>query len=362
MKIVSLITTFTSGGAEVLVSNLSGAFSAAGHDSLVVALCPASIVGNDTRTETEQRARIEAAGGRTGILSTGDRRNLIGGAIAMRRLLRREKPDVIHAHTIRAILLLALAGVSVPVVATHHNSRLSFPPMLFRLLGKTVSAYVGISDECCDLLASKTGTEIVKIVNATGPGFLADGPRKTMGSPAELLAVGALTDQKNYPMMIEAAAMARAKCPDRPFRLRVAGNGAIRAALQEKIDSLGAGQVVTLLGDCNNVAELMREADIFVNASHYEGMPIAMLEALQSALPVVATNVAGTRELVRDGENGILAKPGDAAIFADAICRMLSSPQDYAKMSAAALEEGRKYRLDYCAGAHLQLYERLAKA
>jgi len=362
MKILSIITTFTAGGAEVLVSNLSGAFAARGHESRVVALCPAALVGNDPKTEAEQREKIAAQGGSTGILSEGDRRNLIGGAIAMRRLIRAERPDVIHAHTIRAILLLALAGVSVPVVATHHNSRLSFPPLLFRLLGKTVDAYVGISDECCSLLGSQTGSEIVKIVNATGPGFLAERPRAAMRRPTELLAVGALTNQKNYPMMVEAAALAHGKCPEHPFRLRVAGNGAIRESLRQQIDLLGAGDFVELLGDCNNVAELMREADVFVNASHYEGMPIAMLEALQSALPVVATDVAGTRELVHDGQNGILVAPDDAPLFAEAICRMLDSAGDYAGMSAAALEEGRKYRLDYCAEAHLELYERLARA
>jgi glycosyltransferase involved in cell wall biosynthesis len=359
MKILSIITTFTAGGAEVLASNLSSAFASSGHQSHVLALCPARLVGNSEQTEAELRTKVAQGGGTTGVLTNRDRRNLIAGVAAMRAVLRTEQPHVVHAHTVRALLLLKIAGASGPIVATHHNSRLSFPPLVFRLLGRKVSAYVGISDECCRLLATKSQTEVVRIVNATGPGFLAAEPRIRLRQPAELLAVGALTSQKNYHMMIEAAVLARARCPKRPFTLRIAGGGAALQALQAQIDSLGAHSFVKLLGDCNDIADRMRSADIFVNTSHYEGMPIAMLEALQSGLPVVATDVAGTRELVRHEDNGILVPPGDCRLFASALCSILEAPQSYPRMSSAALAEGRKYQLDHCAQAHLQLYERL---
>lgn len=361
MKILSIITTFTAGGAEVLVSNLSSAFVSRGHQSHVLALCPASIVGNSVETEAEQRAKISRGGASTEILISRGRRNLVAGVAALRRVLRKERPDVVHAHTVRALVFLKLAAASGPIVATHHNSRLSFPPMLLRLLGRTVSAYVGISDECCRLLEKESGRQIVKIVNATGPGFLADSPRTKLPRPAELLAVGALTDQKNYPMMIKAAALARQRCPERPFKLRIAGGGAALESLQALIASLGAGSVVELLGNCNDIPDRMRSADLFVNTSHYEGMPIAMLEALQAGLPVIATDVAGTCELIRHGDNGILVPPDDADLFANALCGILQAPDGYARMSEAAQAEGRKYQLEYCAQAHLQLYESLTR-
>src|SRR5690606_19367349 len=116
--------------------------------------------------------------------------------------------------------------------------------------------------ECCRLLARESGAEVVRIVNATGPGFLASEPRTELGQPVEFLAVGALTAQKNYPLMIEAAAMARARCPDRPFTLHIAGGGPALQELQSQIDLLGAHSFVRLLGDRHDIIDRMRAADV----------------------------------------------------------------------------------------------------
>lgn len=362
MHILSIITSFTAGGAEVLVSNLSGAFVGAGHRSTVVALSSAAAIGNDADTEQAQRAKIAAEGGNARLLGISDRRNFVAGVRAMRRLLRAERPDVVHAHTARALPMLWLAGVRCPVVLTHHNSKLSFPPQMFALFDRIVGSYVAIGRDCARLLATHVRRPVVSIVNAAGAGFLATEGRKAVGRPATILAVGALTGQKNYPMLIDAAVRLRHRCGARqPFRLRIAGGGALMADLEARVAALNAGSYVELLGNRSDVAELMRDADLFVNASHYEGMPIAMLEALQSALPVVATDVAGTRELVANGHNGLLVRPGDAGALAAALGTLLSQPAIHARLSAAALETGRRYELGTCARAHLDLYGRLRR-
>ncbi|WOF43556.1 glycosyltransferase [Sphingopyxis indica] len=362
MHILSILTSFTAGGAEVLVSNLSGAFVGAGHPSTVVALSPAAAIGNDAGIERAQRAKIAAEGGATRLLGISDRRNVIAGVWAMRRLLRAERPDIVHAHTARALPMLWLAGVRCPVVLTHHNSKLSFPPQMFALFDRIVGSYVAIGRDCEKLLAAHVRRPVTPIVNAAGAGFLAAEGRKAIGEPATILAVGALTDQKNYPMLIEAAARLRHRCAARQhFRLRIAGGGALMADLEARAAALNAGKYVELLGNRSDVAELMRGADLFVNASHYEGMPIAMLEALQSALPVVATDVAGTRDLIVSGHNGLLVRPGDPDALAAALMTLLSQPDIYARLSAAALATGRRYELGTCARAHLDLYARLRR-
>lgn len=363
MRIASVITSFTAGGAEVLVSNLSGAFVREGHSSAVAALSPASAIGNDPQTERIMQEKIRAAGGSDHCLGLRDRRNIIAGALSMRRFMRSFKPDVIHAHTARAIPLLWLAGVRVPVVLTHHNSRLTFSPALFRIFDLVADTYIGISEACQQLIAAHTAKPVIKIVNATGPGFLATGRRMAPAVPASILAVGALTEQKNYGMMIDAMVRTRSYCPDaQEMRLRIAGNGALKPELQRKIRESGAEDMIELLGDRSDIPELMRKADLFVNTSHYEGMPIAVLEALQSALPVVATDVAGTRELIRSGENGTLVSQNDPDAFAKAICDALSDPKTYGHLSDGALREGSKYRLEHCTNAHLDLYRRLVSS
>jgi len=353
MKILSIITSFAAGGAEILVSDLSGAFVDSGHASTVVALSPAEAIGNDVSTEQALRNKIIAGGGQALLLGIPDRRDLLAGARAMRRLIAAERPDVIHAHTARALSMLWLAGARCPIVLTHHNSKLSFPPWMFRLFDQIVDGYVAISRECFEMFSARVRRPVTHILNAAGPGFLASSARTATGRPPILLAVGALTDQKNYAMMIEAA---RRLSLAEGFRLKIAGNGALREQLQQQIDSGGLGDIVELLGDRHDIPRLMREADLFLNTSHYEGLSIAMVEALQSALPIVATDVQGTREVVKDGGNGLLVPPGDAGKYADAIVAVLADPQAYCRMSEAALVEGTKYRLDDCTAEHLALY------
>ena len=358
MRIVSILTSYTAGGAEMLVSNLSGTFVVSGHRSIVVALSTASAIGNDPDMERTMRARIEDEGGDTHILQVRSRRNIVAGALALRRFVSAAQPDVIHAHTARAVAMLWLAGIRCPVVLTHHNSELSFPPILFRLFDRIVRRYVAISHDCAALLAAHTRRPIAAIVNAAGAGFLASAPRRALADRPTLLAVGALTAQKNYPMLIDAAARLRQMLGDeRPFRLQIAGGGALLPELAARVIDRGVTGQVELLGSRTDVVDLMRRADIFVNASHYEGMPIAMLEAMQSALPIVATDVAGTRELVRDGHNGALVTSDDAEAMARGLAKLLSQPDDYGALSAAALDEGRRYGLDACARAHLALYD-----
>lgn len=360
MRIVSIITSFTAGGAEMLVSNLSGAFVRTGHESVVVALSPAASIGNDPHMERTLVDKIAHEGGTATLLGIRDRRNLPAGIVAMRRLLRAHRPDVIHAHTARALPMLWLAGVRCPVVLTHHNSKLSFPSYAFALFDRIAGAYVAIGRDCADLLRAHVRRPIASIVNAVGAGFLAEAPRSGPASPATILAVGALTDQKNYPMLIDAAVRLRRRCGARqPFRLRIVGGGALMGELEHRIARHDAGDFIELLGSRSDVARLMGEADLFVNASHYEGMPIAMLEALQSALPVVATDVAGTRELIVHKGNGLLVRPHDPEALAAAMATLLSQPDAYRRMSAAALEKGRQYELGTCARAHLDLYGRL---
>ncbi|TPG43676.1 glycosyltransferase [Sphingomonas koreensis] len=357
MRILSIFTTFTNGGAEVLVANLSGAFAAAGHRSTVVALSAAASVGNDPATEAAMCERISAEGGEALELGDDARRRPVAGALALRRLVRRIQPDVIHAHTARALPLLWLARAPCPVVLTHHNSRLSFPPALFALFDRVADGYVAISHDCARLLRTRTRRPITRIVNAAGAGFLAPGPRDAIGDPITILAVGALSAQKNYSMLIEAANHLRHRCGARyRFRLQIAGDGALMPALRQHVAERRLGDVVELLGNRGDIAALMRGADIFVNSSHYEGMPIAMLEALQSALPVVATDVAGTRELILHRHNGLLARSDDDDALALALHELLTEPGIHRRFSAAALDTGRQYDLATCAGAHLRLY------
>ncbi len=102
---------------------------------------------------------------------------------------------------------------------------------------------------------------------------------------------------------------------------------------------------------------LMRQADLFVNSSLWEGFPISLIEAATSGLPMVATHVAGNREMIVPGLNGVLVPPGDAEALASAMADALSDEAAYAALSAGALESARRFSIERCATAHLALYD-----
>ena len=357
MRVCSVITSFTSGGAEMLVCNLAEGFAAGGHQASVVALSDAAQVGNPVEIERAIMDRVVDAGGRTASLALRNRNAWITGAARMRRVMRQLQPDIIHAHTARALPLLALARPGVPIVLTHHNSRWSFPPRALALFDRIVYAYVAISDACALQIAQHARRPIRKILNAASDRFQASERTATARDPV-ILTVGTVSEQKDYPTLIRAARplaerLARdGRCP----HIRITGGGPMLGALREFVEREGAGEYVELLGARSDVDALMRDADLYANTSLWEGFSIALIEASMSALPIVATDVAGNRELIEDGVNGRLVPTADPVATAEAIAAVLTSGGTYAAMSRASLGASRRFSIDHCAAAHLALY------
>src|SRR3546814_3297773 len=146
---------------------------------------------------------------------------------------------------------------------------------------------------------------------------------------------------------------------DRHPRFRIAGDGTEMEALRALIGELGLGANIELLGTRRDVPELMRESDLMVNSSLFEGLPTALIEAAMSALPVVATDVGGSGEIVAPDVNGLLVPPGDPKALARAILAILRSEDRYAAMSNASAERSRAFSLESCARAHMKLYATL---
>jgi glycosyltransferase involved in cell wall biosynthesis len=135
------------------------------------------------------------------------------------------------------------------------------------------------------------------------------------------LTVGTLTAKKGHAHLLEALAEVQ---NGREVTLDLVGAGELRAELEERIRQLGLTDVVRFHGERpkEEVAELMREADLFVLPSLFENLPCVLIEAMASGLPFVATDVGGIPELL-DGAGGFLCPPGDARALAETILRAL---------------------------------------
>jgi glycosyltransferase involved in cell wall biosynthesis len=140
-------------------------------------------------------------------------------------------------------------------------------------------------------------------------------------------------------------------------RLSVVGDGSQRAAVEQFADRHGLSQAITFWGEQSDVPARLREGRIFVLSSHEEGLPNAVIEAMACALPVVATRVGGTPEIVRDGETGLLVPPQDPSQLAAAILRYLGDPRAIASHGAAGLARVRAhFNIESSAAAYQRLY------
>lgn len=148
--------------------------------------------------------------------------------------------------------------------------------------------------------------------------------------------VATLINQKGHKYLLEVAKILAEKIPDIHFLL--IGEGPLRRELEQFTKQLKIDSKVHFLGVCGDVDELLGIIDVFVLPSLYEGLPLALLEALAMRKAVVATKVGGIPEVVEHGKNGILVEPRDPEGLAEGIVKLIRNPNLAAKMG----EEGRK--------------------
>jgi glycosyltransferase involved in cell wall biosynthesis len=292
----------------------------------------------------------------------------LAGLYELTRLLRRERPDILHASSSKAGVLGRLAGffARVPVrIFTVHGwafaAHSGFSSRLYRWLDRlvepltTVTICVSERERAAGLAAGTCARErTVVIPNAVD---VEGAPRSR---PVErerplILAVGRLKAPKDFPTLIRALGDLR---PD-SFEAVIVGDGPDRPRLEEEIETLGLTGPVRLAGERRDVPELLAAADVFVLPSVSEGLPVSVLEAMAAGLPVVASRVGGVPEQVSDGQTGLLVEPGDPNALAAALARLIAEPSLRRRLGAAGRARAEQaFDLDPFRRAHVELYSR----
>ncbi|MEI8372304.1 MAG: glycosyltransferase [Planctomycetota bacterium] len=262
-----------------------------------------------------------------------------GLVLRLARIFRRLKPDVVHAHNTVACIYAAPAArlARVPVVlATRHGQGPapgSRQAWLFALSTRFVDHVVCVSKDSGDI-AVQLGIpphRVTTIWNGIDTRKFAVS-RPNPDGPA--LVVARLAPEKDLATLLRAVPLIVQRAPH--WRLQIIGNGPCRVGLEALTDELGLNQYVQFFGQQSDVPERLRKASMFLLPSLSEGVSLALLEAMASGLPAVATRVSGNVEVVRHEETGLLVAPRDPAAIADAIVRLASDPAIAARMGAAA--------------------------
>jgi glycosyltransferase involved in cell wall biosynthesis len=246
------------------------------------------------------------------------------------RYLQERGAGHLHNHLGDAsgtVALLAATMAGIPFSYTAHGPDLFFAPMHWRIDIKTAEAkFVACISHFCRsqlmLFSDPAHWHKLAIVRCgVEPARYGANPPKTVGQ--HVLFVGRLAAVKGVPLLLEAFARVRADHPE--ARLTLVGDGPERASLQARATALGLQDAINFAGyrTQEEVAVFLEAADMLVLPSFAEGLPVVLMEALASRIPVIATPMAGVSELVQDGVTGLLVPPGDIDGLTDALDRLL---------------------------------------
>jgi glycosyltransferase involved in cell wall biosynthesis len=366
MRILYIVTAANFGGAPTHVLQLVEHMARRGHK---VGLCSAP------------EPRLFSAAARLGVSLFPNphfvRRISLGHDVMalapVVHALRSFAPDLVHAHSTKAGFATRLCAPILgfkKVVFTSHgwafNNAVSKCRRRLYEYGERYAARVTTKIICVSefhrnlALRRKVGRpdQLVLIPNAVDPGLFpgtkGDAIRKEceLNGRVVISVVSRLSPPKDFTTLLKAAALMPDAC-----KLLIVGDGELRTKTKDLIYSLGLESKVALMGHRTDVADILSASDIFVLSSLSEGLPITVIEAMVSGLPVIATNVGGVPELV-DHRNGILVSPGSPEMLVGAITSLVANPDLRKTMGQAGRQRALEhFALDRMLAATEKLYQ-----
>jgi len=350
VKVLRVIARLNMGGPALHVAYLTEGLAGRGYDTTLVA-------GSLARGEDSMAFVAEARGVEVVKIDELHReisplRDLVA-VFRLARLIRAERPQILHTHTAKAgaigRLAALVAGPDGPpiVVHTFHGHVLHgyFDPfrtrvfrLLERFLARTSTALIAVSPQVRDDLVAlhvapaekftvvRLGIELDERV-AIDDAMRAEA-RRVMGIPPGRFAVGwvgRMTGVKRTDDVVRAFATLRARGVD--ACLCIVGDGPDREQVERRAHELGVIRDCLFLGYQEDVARFFAVFDAFVLSSVNEGTPVVAIEALAAARPVVATRVGGVPDVVTEGVDGFLVEPGDVEALAERLERLARDPE-----------------------------------
>ena len=352
MKILQVIPYFCFGGAETMCENLTYALMKQGHEVTVV-----SLFGEKTPISQ----RMERAGVKLIYLD-----KKLGLDLSMipklRKIMKQEQPDAVHTHldVIKyAVAAAKLAGIKHCVHTVHNvaeqeaEGRLqkiingfyfhmgwSVPVALSPMVQQTILSFYGMKEKQVPVIYN--GVDLSRCLEKTD-----------YESGNTLIHVGRFNEQKNHQGLLRAFQMILKQYPQ--CVLKLVGDGERRQDMEHLAGELGIAEKVQFLGSQSNVYPYLQEADIFLLPSNYEGMPMTIIEAMGTGLPVVASRVGGVPDMITDRKSGMLTnqEPEDVA---QAVLELMKNSSLRKALGEQAKLESKRFSAEHMAEEYGKVY------
>jgi glycosyltransferase involved in cell wall biosynthesis len=364
MRVAIIIDTLKVGGAQKLVSDF--ALAAADHGIEPTVICLHKDIHPITADSMKKAGIRIVELSAPSLLNTGRLMRLVS-------FLRAERFDLIHTHLSYANILGSLAGflVGCPVIASLHNTEsdsrkrsIRVIRVETRVLQHLARRIIAVGYGVADAFHARVGDRTVDVIPNGIPAPYSITPearqklrREIAGDEDRvlLLAVGRFVPAKGYEDMINAFALLLRRNPD--CFLAIAGSGRLFDDIKRQIAEMNLDDSICCLGTRNDIHQLLAASDIFVSSSHWEGLPVAILEAMMAGLPIVATSVGDIPKVITP-EAGVIVPPHQPDCLAEAIRELVNIPEKARAMGDAARARAlQEYSLDTWMKRHVSVYE-----
>jgi len=274
-------------------------------------------------------------------------RNNVRSIWRLRHVILRSRPDAVISFMdkMNVSTCMALLGTGIQLIISertdpaHHRvgrlwemmRKMAYPiANAVVVQSETVKRWIEHHTPCSRIVVIPNPVLPPPIVNADSLGL--HSILNITASSKIIASMGRLGHEKGFDLLIEAFAKI---VPDSPgWHLAIIGEGPERQNLEDLVARFGIGSRVHFLGRLNSPQEFLRQADLFVMSSRYEGFPNALCEAMSCGLPVVSTDCpSGPREIIRDGVDGVLIPPNSSKELADAMQRLIADEAERKRLS-----------------------------
>ncbi len=323
------------GGAERIVATMAAYWAHAGHEVHVVALRADEKGPLYTFPATVRVHRLRLISEHNAILDVRH----IGRLWRLRRLLVGIRPALVLSFIdkLNVAVLVSLAGTRIPVVASEHLVPWMNPlgpvwERLRRAAYPRARAVVSPTQAMSDWFKAHYAGNFLTL---PPPGHHDIAPEATEDRSQVIFSAGRLAREKGFDRLLSAFAHVSAKRTG--WRLEIAGEGPERRALTEQIEALGLQSRACLLGHVSDVATRMRSAELFVLSSRQEAYSMVLCEAMAAGMAIIASDCpTGPREIIEDGEDGLLVPSEDPAALGAAIIQLIDDEPRRRRLGAAA--------------------------
>src|SRR6266550_1510855 len=360
LRFAHLIESDGPGGAERMLASVATELQAAGSRNVVIA--PADGEGWLARELSGTGVRVESF--------RLDRALSPTFARWLEQTLRKHRVDLAHSHEFTMSVYGAWAArrAGIPHLFTMHGGRYYAARwrrrITLRVAAELSGAVVAVSESLREHLSRDLWMRASRIVTIPNGARLALVERSSLRDELRLaaddqlaVAVGNLYPVKGHRYLLEALALLRTRLPR--LHVAIAGRGELEAELRTRAEALGVADRFHLLGLRADIGNVLAASDVFVLPSLSEGVPLALLEAMLAGKPIVATAVGEVATVLEGGHAGVVVRPGDAAVLADALARLLSDPAEARRLgAAAAARASQAYTLSSMLDRYAALYEK----